>query len=536
MSSESGVGVKNISRKRTNSKSPKNKSEKPKRQRQVTKNKMAAKGANVSTGEMDVSSLSSPVAGLSNLEESAQNPAQVLAPVVGACGTKPVSMEDIMNGFRAIVKEQQVQMKTSIDKSLDKHSAEVKVSLQNHSAEVKDSVEAMKKIVTQQLSGYDAAMGKMVSETTKLTTTVTKNQIEMDRRMTQQSADMTAELDKLRAQLGPQRATSTRTPPKTPQRAYATTFDSEILIDGIPEERNECLVEVCHDRVFSVIGVNFAPNQIECALRVGREMTATDEEVAGPRRRPRSILVKFRYPSCKDVCIKRSYKLRGHRIFVNQHYSPRIERNRKRLYPILKKARQMEEYKDAISLEDDKIILNGKEIGVDDLDSLPDDIHPRDICTERRGGVTFFFRTDSPLSNHHMCQIELWGKKFNCVEQAYFFQKATICNDDWAKGRVMAAKHPGVQKGIGEKIVDNHDWESKKLKVMEQICGAKFSQNEHLMSFLQKTQGTLLAEDNPQDSYFGIGLSRNSPRSHNQLNFKSNHMGVILMAIRDNQS
>jgi hypothetical protein len=196
----------------------------------------------------------------------------------------------------------------------------------------------------------------------------------------------------------------------------------------------------------------------------------------------------------------------------------------------------MEEYRDAISLEDDKIILNGREIGVDDLDSLPDEIHPRDIATETRGGVTFFFRTDSPLSNHHMCHIDLWGKKFNCVEQAYFFQKATICNDEWAKGRVMGAKNPGVQKGIGEKIIDNHDWESKKLKVMEQICAAKFAQNEHLMAFLQKTQGTLLAEDNPQDSYFGIGLSRNSPRSHNQINFKSNHMGIILMAIRDNRS
>jgi hypothetical protein len=125
------------------------------------------------------------------------------------------------------------------------------------------------------------------------------------------------------------------------------------------------------------------------------------------------------------------------------------------------------------------------------------------------------------------------GTNFNCVEQAYFYKKAVMCKDEEAKGRIMAARSPGIQKGLGDKILDTAQWTHKKLAIMEQICAEKFRQNEHLKNFLLKTENTYLAEDNPQDSYFGIGLSRNSPRSENQANFKTNHLGVILMRIRD---
>jgi hypothetical protein len=67
---------------------------------------------------------------------------------------------------------------------------------------------------------------------------------------------------------------------------------------------------------------------------------------------------------------------------------------------------------------------------------------------------------------------------------------------------------------------------------MAKICGEKFRQNEVLKDFLLRTEETYLAEDNPQDSFFGIGLSRNSPRSKKQTNFKTNHLGVILMNLR----
>jgi hypothetical protein len=68
---------------------------------------------------------------------------------------------------------------------------------------------------------------------------------------------------------------------------------------------------------------------------------------------------------------------------------------------------------------------------------------------------------------------------------------------------------------------------------MKRVCKEKFGQNAHLRDFLLKTEHTLLAEDNHNDSFWGIGLSRQSPRSKNTANFKHNNMGVLLMEIRD---
>jgi hypothetical protein len=125
------------------------------------------------------------------------------------------------------------------------------------------------------------------------------------------------------------------------------------------------------------------------------------------------------------------------------------------------------------------------------------------------------------------------GVRYNCVEQGYFHKKAIVCEDDDAKSKIMAAKSPGLQKSLGEKMAENTDWDRVKLEVMYQVCSEKFKQNTHLRDFLLQTEGTYLAEDNPQDSYYGIGMSRNSPRSENQANFKTNHLGSILMRIRD---
>ena len=142
------------------------------------------------------------------------------------------------------------------------------------------------------------------------------------------------------------------------------------------------------------------------------------------KRRPRVVLVRFKQISLKQRVMRQRFRLRNHNLYINDSYPPHIERARQRLRPILQKANRMEDYNGRIELVNDKIILDGNQIGVDELHKLPNDIHPRNICTETRGDITFFFRQDSPLSNHHSCLINVQGKQFNCVEQAYFFQKS----------------------------------------------------------------------------------------------------------------
>ena len=50
--------------------------------------------------------------------------------------------------------------------------------------------------------------------------------------------------------------------------------------------------------------------------------------------------------------------------------------------------------------------------------------------------------------------------------------------------------------------------------------------------FLLDTGNNLLCEDNPNDSYWGLGMSRMNPKSRDKLNITGNHMGKVLMVLR----
>ncbi len=62
----------------------------------------------------------------------------------------------------------------------------------------------------------------------------------------------------------------------------------------------------------------------------------------------------------------------------------------------------------------------------------------------------------------------------------------------------------------------------------------KYTQNPHLKEALRKTIGTTLAEANPFDTYWGIGLRMWYDDSFDKNNWKgSNHCGNLLMEVRD---
>ena len=326
-------------------------------------------------------------------------------------------------------------------------------------------------------------------------------------------------------------------------------FDSQgpsvraISIDGIAESRDEDLIKKCQDRVFFHMGLNYSEYHIEECFRIGWQVstapaTATQADLnrpAPPPGRPRTVYVKFNMVSARESVLKRRFNLRNKRVYVNEYHPWEIEEDRRRMYPIMRKARSLQHYRNKIELVANKIILEGTSYGVEDFAKLPADLDPRHICTERIGEVTYFFKCDSPLSNHHPCKFTIDNVEYNCSEQAYFHKKATVCGNTDAAADIMKCTRPKVQKSMGSAIISTEDWEGKRVQVMTNIVTEKFQQNPHLMAFLNDTTGTsYIAEDSPTDSFFGLGVSRNHHDRSNLKGIVGNHMGKILMLIRDN--
>jgi hypothetical protein len=315
-----------------------------------------------------------------------------------------------------------------ITKKIDEQDEKMEKRMTSNAKSVSTTMATMHADIKVQFTKYDSEQKKQTERADKLDTKVTS----IETQLTTQTATVTslseqfktmqktveADIAKLRTQLakGPppqQGAWSSRPPLSTP-----TEFELSVQIAGLQEEQDENLLEIVCTRVFSLMGLYYGSDQIVECNRVGRERSPT-EEATGTKIRPRPVYVKFYLTSTKDKVMRQRFKLRKKGIYVNDSYPIHIERSRQRLRPIVQKANRMLEYDGRIELKDDKIILDGNAIGVDELHKIPNNIHPRDICTEKRGDVTFFFRQDSPLSNHHSCLINVAGKTYNCVEQAY---------------------------------------------------------------------------------------------------------------------
>lgn len=126
------------------------------------------------------------------------------------------------------------------------------------------------------------------------------------------------------------------------------------------------------------------------------------------------------------------------------------------------------------------------------------------------------------LSNFYMASVIYEDLEYPSSEHAYQAAKSL---SETERKYIRKLKKPSEAKRAGKKVKLRSDWESIKLKVMEDIVRDKFSRHEHLRSALLKTGDQELQEGNTWKDYFwGVDLRT----KHGQ-----NHLGKILMSIRN---
>lgn len=123
------------------------------------------------------------------------------------------------------------------------------------------------------------------------------------------------------------------------------------------------------------------------------------------------------------------------------------------------------------------------------------------------------------LSNFWLVDIELDGIIYPSVEHAYQASK-TLDKKQREKLLDMTA---GQAKRYGRKVSIRPDWETIKLKVMEDLVRQKFTISGYLKTMLLETGNEELIEGNPwRDTFWGVcnGIG-------------NNHLGKIIMNIRE---
>lgn len=142
------------------------------------------------------------------------------------------------------------------------------------------------------------------------------------------------------------------------------------------------------------------------------------------------------------------------------------------------------------------------------------------------------------LSNMYPCKIEYDGLIYQCAEACFQAQKfkleervlftnLDVGEDNRSDALGRMAKKLGGKNGLRSlSSTEIASWNYRRIKVMEDVVRAKFSQNEDLKQLLIQTGDANIIEGRNfrPDYFWGKKLSTMEGE---------NHLGIILMKIRD---
>ena len=164
---------------------------------------------------------------------------------------------------------------------------------------------------------------------------------------------------------------------------------------------------------------------IKCK-RIGRS-------IAG---RTRPISVEFQYQQDLDYVLgNKKYLHKG--IYIDKEYAPDVERRCRVLRPILKAASNLHEYENSCRLEDDHLIIDGKQYTMETLDTLPNALNVFSISSHSNDNTIGFFGELNPLSNFHKAIFTHENITYHSSEQFIQHCKATYFGDHITASKIL---------------------------------------------------------------------------------------------------
>ncbi len=125
---------------------------------------------------------------------------------------------------------------------------------------------------------------------------------------------------------------------------------------------------------------------------------------------------------------------------------------------------------------------------------------------------------------------------FNCAEQYMMYWKAIIFGDQSIAEEILKEPQPSRQQALGRTVkrFNQATWDKVKEAIVFNGNVLKYDQNDHLYTVLQATRGTTLVEASPNDTIWGIGLSKDDPRCLNKIHWLGqNLLGKVLTEVRE---
>ena len=212
-----------------------------------------------------------------------------------------------------------------------------------------------------------------------------------------------------------------------------------------------------------------------------------------------------------------------------------MECERRKLWPILRKAKQISEYKMKSKLEGSYLVIKGRKYTSKNHHQLHEPLTGYNVSSKTSETHIGFFGELNPFSNFHTAPFTIEGIWFHSSEQWIQYQKAKLFNDDMTTGKILNSTTPLEYKIVSKEII-NYDpecWRDKAESLCDIGINAKFAQNENLMKLLVATGNKTITEC-AFDHLWGNGIPLQNEDCLDESRWTGdNLLGNILMRIRE---
>lgn len=152
------------------------------------------------------------------------------------------------------------------------------------------------------------------------------------------------------------------------------------------------------------------------------------------------------------------------------------------------------------------------------------------ICFDNEHPENLYF------SNWYRAPFVINGKQFSSIEQFMMYEKAMLFDDYEIADKVLQTEDAGEIKALGRQVknYDDHVWNGRRQIIVFRGLMEKFGQNPELKAALLETGDALLAECEPKDRIWGIGMSIDDPRRLNPAEWDGQCLlGYTLIEVRE---
>lgn len=253
---------------------------------------------------------------------------------------------------------------------------------------------------------------------------------------------------------------------------------------------------------------------------------------------PRPVLITFPNLTHRFAVWNKKGKLnkdQEQKLWLQEDYPKPLREEFNALIKIQRRAKALGDKYPNVRIKGFKIRINGRYYGVEDICHLPDDLRFPPTSTLQSDTTVAFFGRSSPLSNHHICEFTIAGRKFTCVEHFLAWQRANTAEQRALADSVLIMKDPTEHKKVLNSLRESNaeKWEETVENVLLVALRAKFTQNLTLGTFLCETYPRRIGEASINQTW-GIGLTLKDENVLNQDKWcqEGNRLGKALEAVR----